>query len=516
MLVLTIFVQQAKISTGQESTRLSTQSTERIFSKYPGVAVPLNCSSRGKWGFMNATGLLVVPMCFDWAEAFSDGVAQVRLDGKSNNPEARRYGFINRESIFMVPPVLRNDQFIERNTTFSEDRLPLRRELNGKIGYIDKTGKFAIEPQFDRAENFSEGLANVCWCQHGDCLSDPNEKCGYINSSGKLVIKDRFRGGGVFKQGIAIAVPARLGAKIGLINRQGEELIEPNLDAVDFYGLNNSPLNEADWQFHSDLLRVRIPDSRKLPPPKSEYEPRDYYGPGKWGYVQRMGGYAIQPRFWEATNFSAERAVVQIGEDDPGYSPEWRGKWALIDTTGRIIDTRGQNPKPELINTFQASESFSEGVLVVAANNNRYGYINRDGRWVISPQFLDARGFSQGLAAVAIGSPDSWGYIDHHSKIVIPPKFDWVERFAKNGLAIVRVGTKYGLINRNGQYVLQPKYESISEFTDGIAQVTLNEKISFLVNESGKILPYIQSRVPSTVSEGLVAVFKHLPDNFQP
>jgi hypothetical protein len=34
-------------------------------------------------------------------------------------------------------------------------------EINGKWGYIDKSGKLVIEPQFTDAWNFSEGLAPV-------------------------------------------------------------------------------------------------------------------------------------------------------------------------------------------------------------------------------------------------------------------------------------------------------------------------------------------------------------------
>ena len=32
---------------------------------------------------------------------------------------------------------------------------------DGKYGFIDKTGKYVINPQFDDAEAFSEGLARV-------------------------------------------------------------------------------------------------------------------------------------------------------------------------------------------------------------------------------------------------------------------------------------------------------------------------------------------------------------------
>ena len=48
---------------------------------------------------------------------------------------------------------------------------------NDKCGYIDKTGKIAINPQFDDAWDFSEGLAPV---KTGD-------KYGYIDKTGKYV-----------------------------------------------------------------------------------------------------------------------------------------------------------------------------------------------------------------------------------------------------------------------------------------------------------------------------------------
>jgi KWG Leptospira. len=39
---------------------------------------------------------------------------------------------------------------------------------SGKFGYIDKTGKVVIEPVFDYAESFSEGLARVKKSKNGD------------------------------------------------------------------------------------------------------------------------------------------------------------------------------------------------------------------------------------------------------------------------------------------------------------------------------------------------------------
>lgn len=50
----------------------------------------------------------------------------------------------------------------------------------------------------------------------------------------------------------------------------------------------------------------------------------------------------------------------------------------------------------------------SEGLFPVR-NNNQYGFVDNKGEWVYSPQFEDAKPFSEGLAAVKVGG--KWGFI---------------------------------------------------------------------------------------------------------
>ena len=55
---------------------------------------------------------------------------------------------------------------------------------NDKYGYIDKTGTFVIQPQFDRGGDFSEGLAAV------EPVSRPGPgNLAYIDQKGQMVIK---------------------------------------------------------------------------------------------------------------------------------------------------------------------------------------------------------------------------------------------------------------------------------------------------------------------------------------
>src|SRR6218665_1119163 len=60
-------------------------------------------------------------------------------------------------------------------------------KIDGKWGYIDKSGKIAINPQFDFAWEFQEGLAVI---QFGD--KNGFDKWGYIDKTGEIVIEPQF------------------------------------------------------------------------------------------------------------------------------------------------------------------------------------------------------------------------------------------------------------------------------------------------------------------------------------
>ena len=74
----------------------------------------------------------------------------------------------------------------------------------GRFGYTDKEGKLAINPQFERAQAFSEGLAAV----------RSGGKWGFVDKTGKLAINPQFEDAGSFVKGLA---PAREGKRWGFL-----------------------------------------------------------------------------------------------------------------------------------------------------------------------------------------------------------------------------------------------------------------------------------------------------------
>ncbi|NEQ21321.1 MAG: WG repeat-containing protein [Microcoleus sp. SIO2G3] len=156
------------------------------------------------------------------------------------------------------------------------------------------------------------------------------------------------------------------------------------------------------------------------------------------------------------------------------------------------------------INARQASETLP------ITENSRPNITSDTGKLVIPAQFDEAHSFSQGLAAVKLGS--KWGFIDKTGKLVIPLQFESVGYAYENdsktffeGLAAVSVAEKWGYIDKTGKFVIQPQFESARSFSEGLANVWINRKSGF-IDKTGKFVIQPQFDGALNFSEGLAVV----------
>ena len=134
---------------------------------------------KGSWGFIDKIGGLVIKPKYDWCCGFSEGVAVVMksnevllIDGTGQTIFSRSMDDLQLN--------------IYEDARLSEGLIDAYDCTKSKTGFIDKTGKFVIEPKFDHAGPFSEGLARVA-------INDgEEEKLGFIDHSGQFVIPPIF------------------------------------------------------------------------------------------------------------------------------------------------------------------------------------------------------------------------------------------------------------------------------------------------------------------------------------
>ena len=91
--------------------------------------------------------------------------------------------------------------------------------------------------------------------------------------------------------------------------------------------------------------------------------------------------------------------------------------------------------------------------------------------------------------------------------IVIPPQFDGALRVLDNGLAPVKVGEKWGYINRTGNFVAAPQFTKALGFGDGFARVLVGDNVGY-VDSSAKLVLKPEYEACIAFSEGLAPVKK--------
>ena len=194
-------------------------------------------------------------------------------------------------------------------------------ELNGKWGYIDKSGKEIIPLKYSFAAPFSEGLATVRL----------NGKWGYIDKTGKEVIPLKYDEARSFSEGLAAV---RLNGKWGYIDKTGKEVVSLKYDEL------------YSHIFHEGLTDVKLN--------------------GKWGYIDKTGKEIIPMRYDKAHIFSEGLAAVKLNN-----------KWGYIDKTGKEVIPIKYNQVNEFFNGLARVEIKGNWF-----KDNYWVYIDKNGNRV--------------------------------------------------------------------------------------------------------------------------------------
>lgn len=150
---------------------------------------------------------------------------------------------------------------------------------NGLFGYINSSFKTAIEPSFEKAEEFSDGLAAI---KHQGMW-------GYIDTSGRLVIPCLYQKAASFSEGLSAVSFA---GKWGYIDKMGRSVSGFKFDDA--------------WSFSEGVGLIRRGE--------------------KYGYIGSNGRMNIAARYQFAQSFSEGSACVML-----------EGKWGYIGHNGRWI-----------------------------------------------------------------------------------------------------------------------------------------------------------------------------------
>ena len=100
-------------------------------------------------------------------------------------------------------------------------------------------------------------------------------------------------------------------------------------------------------------------------------------------------------------------------------------------------------------------------------------------------------------------STGKWGY-KHNGRVVIPAQY-YDARYFSEGLANVQINDKYGFIDKTGTVVIPAKFDDAWSFREGLASVKINDKYGF-IDKTGTVVIPAKFDYAVCFSEGLARV----------
>ncbi|MBC7929017.1 MAG: WG repeat-containing protein [Rubrivivax sp.] len=208
------------------------------------------------------------------------------------------YGFIDKTGKIVIEP-----QFVYQPRDFVDGLAKVMGQKN--TGFIDQTGSFRITVEYEHSDDFfSEGLLAAV-------IQNEQPRGVYLKPDGQVALEIPFwqqrtahqrslytirrQQLAPFSEGLA---PVLSFNKLGFIDRGGKVVI--------------TPLFRETNGFSEGLAAVKIIGSD---------------GQYVWGYIDRTGEFAITPQFSDAKPFAGGLAQVTTAD----------GKSRLIDRSGKVI-----------------------------------------------------------------------------------------------------------------------------------------------------------------------------------
>lgn len=306
-----------------------------------------------------------------------------------------------------------------------------------KFGYADIEGNIVIQPQFDRAYMFRDGVALVGVGTGNDT------RWGYVKEDGTVLAEPTYMEATQFNEGLA-----------WVVSEDGCPT------AIDTKGKVQIEAKEAHHVrcFSEGLAAFSV-----------EVEPHQYL----WGFMNTSGKVVIEPQFESVGDFSEGLAAVEMGmgidfidkngkrviTGFPSYEKQsFHNDRIVAEKNEQFTFKTLYDKKGKEVLTTDYVEIYPDGELFYFEALDHQGWMDKNGKVVLKID-LDKQVGAFGDADLALFFKDGkFGYINRKGKEAIPAQFERAFPFS-GGHAVVMKDRHIGVINEKGEFTVEPKFD---------------------------------------------------------
>ncbi|HLG41566.1 MAG TPA: WG repeat-containing protein, partial [Chitinophagaceae bacterium] len=333
-------------------------------------------------------------------------------------------------------------------------------------GFVNEKGKVTIAPQFASAGFFIKERSIV---------KNTEGRFGVIDTKGKFII-DPLYNKITFLEKSSLFKVINDKNKTALFDWKGKKLFDFKFDDIDdassglhaILNTDNAGKKYCTWIDRSgNEIPVKLAAAEEF---VDGIAPAQDMALAKWGYMNTKGEWVIRPQYWMAKPFNDGIALIANSQTNT--------RWMYLNTKG---DTLFSKPG------YSTAESFKDGLALID-----WKFVSKDGAPFL-PQYNFCYEFRGGLAQVRTiskGRTSEWYLIDKTGNILDKTLYNGGNfAYGSAGLILKQYGWKYGVIDRTGKTIIEPKYDRLS-FRNGMICTSYqdknyNEVITCYITEKG-------------------------------
>ena len=327
---------------------------------------------------------------------------------------------------FLLQQYIANEEYTEcfKLQDQAESRKAKNEQFDKLMDQIAYTYEYGFD-YYDDVSVYSNGL----------CAVRSDDSWGYANLSGEKTISAKFQWAGAFSSDGVAAVQDENGDFYYISDSGNKKIALQNLKQCSALGMSiNQILPAADGSEYAYYDQ----EFKKI---AGDYDYASAIN-GEVGAVCENGTWYLVDQSGKKKSKTGFKTVVMddkgivfrndrlFAENDDGY--------VMLDASGKQIGK----------SVYESAKLFLENdSLAAIEENGKWGYVDKDGKVVIEPQFEEAHSFLNGYAAVKVHG--KWGFINEKGKLVIEETFADARDFNEQGSAFVMVGNQWKLLKLN-------------------------------------------------------------------
>ena len=415
----------------------------------------------GKYGLIDFDGKKITKPIYEEIDSvpYKEGEILVKLDGKygiinikGNNIVNNMYDSISVDGYYVDSDGYKYAGYITSITT----------EEGYRYGYVNYKGKEILKNEnneISRITDIEDNNNTYLLCaKNGQYGILENEKV-IINNEYQSIRYDRTNDLFIIEKG----------TKYGIAKRDGNVIVPTQYNQIDVTGIYLYAKNEQGVTvYNSNGTQVNIDTNVAILNTENEkYRIRINSTEGtKYGVIGKDGEEIIEDKYsyieylfdnyFIASNENSKLGIIDDKENERvtlenDSVQEIEGTDIIQVVNGTT--TKLYNKQLDNICTIESANIALKDTYIEIYNENETKYFGKDGKALTNKDIYPNN------TLYSIENNGKWGFEDKNGNILVDFKYDMVTEFNEYGFAGIKLEGKWGVINEKGEEIVVPTYE---------------------------------------------------------